>query len=1292
MHQLTTDAGLASLGWTNEDVCSWPGLTCSDNGLLDDIKLSSADLRGSLDALFFSKNFTRSFDCSLASLTLDNNLINGTIPSDITALHSLQRLNLAVNSLSGTIPEGFGSMSALKSIDLSANSLTGPLPSTLCNTSSPLTDIIAISNMLTGNLDVSSCVNLIYLDLSKNLLNGTARGPPRGSNNLHNVHLADNQIGNFSGLISAGVITDLLLDRNPFSDASILAVLTALQSLNALSLSTYDFDPPTFITGSLPSNIFTPATLRSINFNNQFLLRSLPPITGSSLLTSLTFKNNDLSGTIPPSYVGVLAARSAILDLRYNFLCCCGVGELIWWGGNYTNYTGFHVSDLSPSEISVHPGLFVPNVSYASYDFSLPRLPHGLKFSKSLQPVSVPLVSFSGISAGTQANLGNRSYPGLNCPYILREEDEDQQYYFLSGWLLDPEYTLFEGCECDPGLLLVRSIVRGGLPVVECVIPPPPSDPWWVKYWWIFLIIGLLAFLVLLVVVWKASSGARSKVLQEFYDAQRRAKGPPVTGQISIVTTDIQGFSELMRTSPEITMQAVILHNNLLQKARHSCFGYTIESEGDSFSLLFESPADAVKFCIQAQLLLASAAWPKGLYSEPEASFSHDRPSPEASQVRGASPRSKRSFIGLSPPSFTTLSKTPSIQTSIHTSSFHSPKIPPGSHIQGLRVRMGVATGVIEAPTTPASSHVFELAKSVGDAGAGGQILMCSSTFSQVKDLTEELGCMSADGMDNELMKSDKGGWNFWQRKKERLDHEALILHMGDYLHCPEASAIPTILKSSDLKDSKRLLSLYQVLPPKLLPRGRAFGDKLRLKSEWVKVDGGYFDAPGALGFSLGASDKGRDDVLDPFLATVFLQVDGGKAYAAKHRADAAEVHSILLALIKTTLRLTNPGGYLNKAQDNELKYLLTFSTTEAAIYCCAQMQLASVFASWPPSALKHWPEEKSTRPDGTLLFRGPRIKMGLSEGHVNRIAADWTGRADVHGPSVNQAARFMDAAAWGGQIAAEEAVAVKVMGAMTQASLDFFSRSTLEDISVAGPGLLSKSSFSKDIALGMRPISLQDLQPDMTEEASLEGISPFSLSRAGSARPSSRPSKPFSASGISFSVKHNTTSRVSWALPDEHLLCRSDPMSLVCQKLGRFTFRGSDEIIDMVSLSPATLLARQFPTDAPMGKGERVSRPAGPEEVVRAELPSMFFIQELRGQYLTHLAQSNPTRPEVRKRAGASRLGRFDGMGGLMRVTEEMEGSEADRNSIRPSVLGWGRTDSRSSQTSQQAEGTGGI
>lgn len=78
-------------------------------------------------------------------------------------------------------------------------------------------------------------------------------------------------------------------------------------------------------------------------------------------------------------------------------------------------------------------------------------------------------------------------------------------------------------------------------------------------------------------------------------------------------------------------MQAAILHNDLIQRARHASFGYMIESEGDSFSILFESPTDAIRFCIQSQLLLASATWPKGLFDfEDPAAFEFvqsDRPS-----------------------------------------------------------------------------------------------------------------------------------------------------------------------------------------------------------------------------------------------------------------------------------------------------------------------------------------------------------------------------------------------------------------------------------------------------------------------------------------------------------------------------------------------------------------------------------------------------------------------------------------------------------------------------------------
>ena len=44
-------------------------------------------------------------------------------------------------------------------------------------------------------------------------------------------------------------------------------------------------------------------------------------------------------------------------------------------------------------------------------------------------------------------NLGNSSYPGMSCPYLRRESDPDEQYYLLN-WYLDPEYTLYEGCQC----------------------------------------------------------------------------------------------------------------------------------------------------------------------------------------------------------------------------------------------------------------------------------------------------------------------------------------------------------------------------------------------------------------------------------------------------------------------------------------------------------------------------------------------------------------------------------------------------------------------------------------------------------------------------------------------------------------------------------------------------------------------------------------------------------------------------------------------------------------------------
>ncbi|GFR47268.1 hypothetical protein Agub_g8955, partial [Astrephomene gubernaculifera] len=56
------------------------------------------------------------------------------------------------------------------------------------------------------------------------------------------------------------------------------------------------------------------------------------------------------------------------------------------------------------------------------------------------------------------------------------------------------------------------------------------------------------------------------------------------------------------------------------------------------------------------------------------------------------------------------------------------------------------------------------------------------------------------------------------------------------------------------------------------------------------------------------------------------------------------------------------------------------------------------------------------------------RMKIGICEGSPRSIIPDHLGRADYHGASINQAARYMDAAAHGGMIALEASLALKVM------------------------------------------------------------------------------------------------------------------------------------------------------------------------------------------------------------------------------------------------------------------------
>ena len=69
-----------------------------------------------------------------------------------------------------------------------------------------------------------------------------------------------------------------------------------------------------------------------------------------------------------------------------------------------------------------------------------------------------------------------------------------------------------------------------------------------------------------------------------------------------------------MKTSPSLATKALSMHNAILRKAAHDNAGHVIDQEGDSWSVAFYEPQDAVAFCLQAQQALqrvrpAALAW-----------------------------------------------------------------------------------------------------------------------------------------------------------------------------------------------------------------------------------------------------------------------------------------------------------------------------------------------------------------------------------------------------------------------------------------------------------------------------------------------------------------------------------------------------------------------------------------------------------------------------------------------------------------------------------------------------------
>ena len=99
------------------------------------------------------------FLTTIQSLDLSNNNFNNQLPTEFGLLTNLLVLGLHNNTFSGTIISELGLLTSLEALDLSSNLFTGPIPSEL------------------GLLS-----NLVYLDLSGNAQLGTRNGTTQNSN------------------------------------------------------------------------------------------------------------------------------------------------------------------------------------------------------------------------------------------------------------------------------------------------------------------------------------------------------------------------------------------------------------------------------------------------------------------------------------------------------------------------------------------------------------------------------------------------------------------------------------------------------------------------------------------------------------------------------------------------------------------------------------------------------------------------------------------------------------------------------------------------------------------------------------------------------------------------------------------------------------------------------------------------------------------------------------------------------------------------------------------------------
>ncbi|KEY65168.1 hypothetical protein S7711_08278 [Stachybotrys chartarum IBT 7711] len=176
-----------------------------------------------------------------------------------------------------------------------------------------------------------------------------------------------------------------------------------------------------------------------------------------------------------------------------------------------------------------------------------------------------------------------------------------------------------------------------------------------------------------------------------------------------------------------------------------------------------------------------------------------------------------------------------------------------------------------------------------------------------------------------------------------------------------------------------------------------------------------------------GRKAKGDRDILDSSLNRLEAEIaapTGNVSIAFTDIKNSTTLWEMYPTAMRSAIKLHNEvmrrqlrriGGYEVKTEGDA--FMVSFPTATSALLWCFAVQMELLEVSWPSEVLNTVSGQAVFDNDGTLIFKGLSVRMGIHYGGDHVSERDpVTRRMDYFGPMVNKAARI-SAVADGGQI-----------------------------------------------------------------------------------------------------------------------------------------------------------------------------------------------------------------------------------------------------------------------------------